>query len=180
MIRCGLQVRRPPPRGGNLVDDFVAHAGRARELGLSSLWVIQGLDYDALTVLAAIGRAVPDIELGTAVVVTYPRHPLMLASQALTVQAACGGRLALGIGPSHASVIEGAFGLDYRAPLRHVREYVAVLGPLLNGEAVAVQGETVSAASPGLEVSGATPCPCSSAPSGPACYDSPGRRRTAR
>ena len=38
---------------------------------------------------------------------TYPHHPFTLAQQALTVQVATGGRLALGIGLSHQPVIEG-------------------------------------------------------------------------
>jgi F420-dependent oxidoreductase-like protein len=159
VIRCGIQVRQPPPQTGNLVDDFVAHARHARAVGLASLWVTQGFDYDALTMVACIGRAVAGLELGTAVVVTYPRHPLMLASQALTVQAACGGRLALGIGPSHASVIEGPFGLDYRAPFTHTREYVNVLHPLLNGQPATFHGHTLSASAPaGITVAGAAPC----------------------
>ena len=50
--------------------------------------------------------------LGTAVIPVHPRHPTMLAAQALTVQAATGGRLALGIGLSHKMVVEGHVGLS--------------------------------------------------------------------
>src|SRR4051794_721421 len=91
--------------------------------------------YDALTLLAVVGAAVPDIELTTAVVPTYPRHPIMLAAQALTVQAATGGRLTLGIGLSHQVVIEGMFGYSFDKPARHMREYLQALMPLLRGEA---------------------------------------------
>ena len=58
---------------------------------------------------------------------TYPRHPLALAQQALSTQAACGGRLLLGIGPSHPVVVENMHGLSYEKPVRHVREYLDVL-----------------------------------------------------
>ena len=61
---------------------------------------------------------------------TYPRHPVMLAGQALTVQAATGGRLALGIGVSHEVVIEGSYGFSFERPARHMREYLSVLMPL--------------------------------------------------
>ena len=57
------------------------------DAGFSALWTSQIFGYDALTALAVVGREVPDVELGTAVVPTYPRHPVMLAQQALTVQA---------------------------------------------------------------------------------------------
>ena len=69
------------------VDGYVDAAGTARDEGFSSYWVSQIFGHDALTLLAVIGREVPDIELGTAVVPTYPRHPMVLAGQALTTNA---------------------------------------------------------------------------------------------
>ena len=70
----------------------------------------------------------PGIELGTAVVPTYPRHPAVLAQQALTVALAVGaGRLALGIGLSHKIVIEDMYGYSFDKPARHMREYLSVL-----------------------------------------------------
>ena len=50
------------------VDGYVDAAGTARDEGFSSYWVSQIFGHDALTLLAVIGREVPDIELGTAVV----------------------------------------------------------------------------------------------------------------
>ena len=47
------------------------------------------------------------IELATGIVPTYPRHPVEMARQALTVQAACGERFTLGIGVSHHHIVEG-------------------------------------------------------------------------
>jgi F420-dependent oxidoreductase-like protein len=99
---------------------------------------------DALTALAVAGSRVPGIELGTAVVPTYPRHPGALAQQALTVQAALGGRLALGIGLSHQVVIEGMYGLSFDKPARHMREYLDALLPLLRTGSVSVEGETIT------------------------------------
>ena len=76
--------------------------------------------------LALAGQQTSRIELGTAVVPSYPRHPSALAQQAATVNALCGGRLILGVGPSHAPGIE-ALGLAYDRPALHMREYVSVL-----------------------------------------------------
>src|ERR1700712_6113026 len=81
------------------VDQVVAEAKRAVEGGFDTFWVSQIFGHDALTVLAVVGREVPGIELGTAVVPTYPRHPMMLAQQALSVQGASGGGAGLGVGP---------------------------------------------------------------------------------
>jgi F420-dependent oxidoreductase-like protein len=120
----------------------VAEVRTAHEEGFASFWASQIFGHDALTVLALAGNEVPGIELGTSVVPTYPRHPMALAQQALTVNAACDGRLCLGIGLSHQIVIEAMMGLSFEKPVRHLREYLSVLLPLLRGEPVAFDGET--------------------------------------
>ena len=80
---------------------------RAADDGFTSVWMSNIFGLDALTSLAVAGRQVPGIELGTAVVPTYPRHPAVLAQQALTAALAVGpGRLMLGIGLSHKIVIQ--------------------------------------------------------------------------
>ncbi len=113
--------------------------------GIGTAWASQIFAYDALTALGAIAREVPGIGLGTAVVPIQPRHPVMLAGQALTVQAASGGRLTLGIGLSHQMVIENVFGLSFDKPAREMREYLSILVPLLEGEQVSFSGEVLSA-----------------------------------
>jgi len=91
------------------------------------------------------GSAVRGIELGTAVVPTYPRHPAVLAQQALTVAAATGGRLALGVGPSRKIVIEDMFGYRFDKPVQYTREYLSILRPLLHREPASFTGQQVSA-----------------------------------
>jgi len=138
------------------IDDVVADARRAEEDGFDSFWAPQIFGHDALTVLALVGREVPRIELGTSVVPTFPRHPMVLAQQALTVNAACGGRLTLGIGLSHQIVIESMMGMSFDKPVRHLRDYLSILGPLSRGEPVAYQGEAYRT-NAALSVNGATP-----------------------
>lgn len=127
------------------VGEVIDEAHHAADMGMTTFWAPQIFGHDALTVLAVVGREVPGIELGTAVVPTYPRHPMMLAQQALSVQAAIGGtsqsRLCLGIGLSHQIVVESMWGLSFEKPVRHLREYLSVLMPLLEGQPVAFQGE---------------------------------------
>jgi F420-dependent oxidoreductase-like protein len=123
------------------IDAAVSGAREAAEHGFGAYWVSQIFGFDNLTVLAIVGREVPGIELGTGVVPTYPRHPMMLAQQALTVQAASGGRLTLGIGLSHQMVIENMFGLSFEKPVRHMREYLSTLMPLLQSGAAAFEGD---------------------------------------
>jgi 5,10-methylenetetrahydromethanopterin reductase len=96
---------------------------------------------DALVLLGALGPVTSRIELGSYVVPTFPRHPVVLAQQALTVQQSSSNRLALGIGLSHKPVIETGFGLSFSHPIRHLREYLTVLTPLLAGRAVQMSGQ---------------------------------------
>ncbi len=106
-----------------------------------------------LTLLAAAGSQVPGIGLGTGVVPVYPRHPMMLAQQALTVQAATDDRLLLGIGLSHQVVVEGMWGMSFDKPASYMRSTWPPLMPLLRGETPSSTGERVTTnAFPPLDV----------------------------
>lgn len=127
--------------GSETLGDVIRHIQRAEEQGFDAAWLPNIFGLDAITTVALAGRETSRIELGTFVVPTYPRHPVAMAQQALTASAAAGGRFTLGIGLSHRVVIEGMFGLDYSKPVRHMREYLSVLVPLLEGRAVQFRGE---------------------------------------
>jgi F420-dependent oxidoreductase-like protein len=155
-------------KGGvaGITDQVRALAGA----GVRSVWFPQLLGTDALTAIAVAGREVPDVTLGTAVVPTWPRHPMVLAAQALTTQAAVGGRLVLGVGLSHQLVIEGMMGIPFERPALHMREYLTVLRALVHDGTVDFTGETlrVSTVMAPLSVPGATPFPILVAALGPA------------
>jgi 5,10-methylenetetrahydromethanopterin reductase len=142
----GINTSRP-------VSEIIDRAKRLADDGFDNLTSSQIFDYDALTLLAVVGAQVPDIGLITSVVPTYPRHPIALAAQALTVQAATGNRLTLGIGLSHEFVVEHIFGYSFDRPARHMKEYLAALMPLLSDKAVSYEGETLKAsATLGIDV----------------------------
>jgi len=142
-MRIGTSVAEPsgPDALTKVTEQLRAAAGD----GFASAWMSNIFGLEALISLAVAGSAVPGIELGTAVIPTYPRHPAVLAQQALTADLALGGRLALGIGLSHQIVIQDMYGYSFDSPARHMREYLAVLGPLLAGDTVAYEGETLQA-----------------------------------
>jgi len=109
------------------VEGLLEGAREAEALGFHSGWVPHiPWSLDGLTALALAGQVTERIELGTAVMPTYTRHPMAMAQQALSAQAASNGRVVLGIGPSHQSVIEHLYGLSYDRPAAHTREYVEV------------------------------------------------------
>jgi len=158
--------------GGTGLGAVIEAVREVAEAGVRRAWVPQVFGIEALTAIAVAGREVPDIELGTAVVPTYPRHPLILAGQALTTSAALGGdgRLHLGIGLSHQLVIEGMLGMAFEKPAVHMREYLSALRPALDGQPVDVQGETLRATTlmGPIKVDDAGPVPILVAALGPA------------
>ena len=110
--------------------------GRAAEAaGLDTAW-IANIGLDALTASAVLGNATQRIEIGTAVVPIYTRHPAAMIQQTASTQQACQGRFALGIGLAHRFMVEDMWGLSYAHPAAAMRDYLEVLGPQLRGEPV--------------------------------------------
>jgi F420-dependent oxidoreductase-like protein len=140
------------------IDELIAQTKQAEQDGFASAWLASVFGVDAMTVAALVGRETSRIEIGTAVVPTFPRHPLAMAQQALTAQAATRGRFALGIGLSHQVVIELMLGMSFARPFSHMREYMAVLAPLIRNGSVSFQGNEYRV-NANVKVPDATPCP---------------------
>ena len=156
------------------MDEVIQRAQRAEAAGLHSAWLAHAFAHDAIGLLGLVGRETSRIELGTAVVPTYPRHPVAMAQQALTTQAASKGRFTLGIGLSHKFVIEDMYGLAYTRHLSHMREYMAVMRPLLDGQPVDHEGQEYRVKAD-ISVQGASPVPVVLAALGPKMLDFAGR-----
>ena len=132
--------------GGATVDRMVDQVAEAEADGFSSMWFAGAIGTDPLVLLPVIGRATSSIELGTSIVQTYPRHPVLMAQQASAVAMAIGGeRFTLGIGVSHRPAIVNTYGLSYDSNAAHLREYLEVLGPLLEEGKVAHRGAEYTA-----------------------------------
>ena len=123
------------------LDDLIGRVKNIEAVGLDSVWLANIFSFDAISTLALVGRETERIRVGTAVTPTYPRHPTAIAQQALTTQAACGGRFTLGIGLSHKVVIEDMLGLSYSRRAAHMREYLSVLMPLVRGKMARFSGD---------------------------------------
>ncbi|MGW6278829.1 TIGR03564 family F420-dependent LLM class oxidoreductase [Kribbella sp. NPDC055071] len=140
-MRIGLWIDEE----GRRIDEVGADAKTAEEAGVDRIWFSQRLGWDALTLIAGVAPYTSTIGFAVGVVPVYPRHPLALAAQALSVQVLSGNRLTLGIGASHPHMVEGMLGLPMDRPAAYMREYVEALGPLLAGDATNFQGERITA-----------------------------------
>ena len=74
---------------------------RAEALRYDSVWVTHGGGRDSFLVLQAYGAATTRIGLGNGVVPIYPRHPVVMAQEALTLNELTRERFRLGLGVSH-------------------------------------------------------------------------------
>ncbi len=136
-MRFGMSLRSSTHEFSGYVDMIE----RYEAFGLDSVWSAQLFGVEALTLFAVAGASTSRIRFGTAVIPTYARHPLVLASQALTTQAATGNRLLLGVGSSHRALVEEVLGADYDRPAAYLREYLTVLPRLLGGDRFDYVGE---------------------------------------
>src|SRR3954449_11109014 len=123
--------------GGASADRIVAQAQRAEADGFTALWYASIVTGDPLVAMAIAGRQTSRIELGTAVLQTYPCHPLLQANRATSVADAMGRPgFTLGIGPSHEPLVRGVLGMSYDHPGRSTEEYTRILTAVLRGETV--------------------------------------------
>jgi len=140
------------------IDQIVRDAQRAYDDGFASYWLAEHPTggFDALSALLVAGTRVPTIELGTAIIPTWPRHPMTLANQSLTTAAAIDYRLTLGIGLSHASMM-AELGIGFAKPIGHLKDYLSILTELLATGRVDYQGQYLSTTA---SVFQAPPKPC--------------------
>jgi len=146
--------------GGATVDKVVHQAKQAEDEGFTSLWYASLVTGDPLVAMAIAGRETSRIELGTAVLQTYPCHPMLQANRAASVVDAMGrGGFTLGVGPSHQPLVEDVLGLSYDHPGRSTEEYVKILVAILRGADVDLAGADWSAHTAGRTVAPAHPVP---------------------
>jgi F420-dependent oxidoreductase-like protein len=176
-MRIGVMVGPERGRYATKIERLLADARWAEDSGLASIWIPQiPDDFDALTAATLIGARTDRVEIGTAVLPVQPRHPIALAHQALSTQAACGGRLTLGLGVSHHWVIDEMLGLPYERPAATMRSYLDVLDPALAGPGmVDVENDMFRVHNP-LDITDIGPTPVMIAALGPVMLRLAGER----
>ncbi|TRW80296.1 TIGR03564 family F420-dependent LLM class oxidoreductase [Mycolicibacterium sp. 018/SC-01/001] len=161
-------VIHPSSDAANAVDDAIAQAAAAHELGVRQIWLAQRVDYDAIALAGLIGAAVPGLGVGTSVVPINPRHPLLMASSAQTAQAASHGNFSLGLGLGAHEPERVAFGETWPDPVGRLREHLTILRSVFDTATVSYHGQHLHAAPEWpVAVPGGTPIPVYVAAMGP-------------
>jgi len=135
LSQVGVAIHRPSAA------TILQTIAQAEAAGVPRVWLTTGAGPDALTVFAAAAASTRSVRMGTAIVPTFPRHPLVVAQQVADIAQLAPGRFVLGLGPSHAAIMEGRYGIPYRQPLGHLREFVAVVKALLGGAQADFEGK---------------------------------------
>ena len=167
-VRIGVMIGPEKGDAARKLTRMLADIEWAESAGLDTAWIPQiPTDFDALITIALMGMRTSRIELGTAVVPLQAQHPIALARQALSAQAAAAGRLALGVGPSHHWIVRDMLGLPYDKPAGYTRDYLEVLNVALGGPGqVDVENATFTVHNP-LDLGPVAPLPVLIAALGP-------------
>src|SRR4029078_13323509 len=149
-MRLGVMIGAERGDMARKVKKLLADIEWAETAGLDTAWMPQGPnDFDCLTSVSLRGARTSRIKLGTAVVPLQAQHPIALARQALSVHAGTGGRLALGVGPSHHWIVRDMLRLPYEKPAPYTRAYLEVLNKALAGPGdVDVENDTFTVHNP--------------------------------
>jgi F420-dependent oxidoreductase-like protein len=176
-MRIGLQVSADRGRYATKVEKLQADGRWADEAGLDTIWTPQIPDeIDVMTAVTLLGTATSRIEIGTSIVPLQPRHPVVLAQQALSNQAVCEGRFTLGLGVSHHWIIKEMMGLPYERQALTMRCYLDVLDQALGGPGIVeVENELFDIHQP-LDITDLKPTPVLIAALGPVMLKLAGER----
>ncbi|MDG1990444.1 MAG: LLM class flavin-dependent oxidoreductase [Dehalococcoidia bacterium] len=139
-IKYGVAIAAPTSQ--DAVDQIID----AEQRGVRSVWGTVGLagGADQLTTFAVAGSHTSSIIMGTCIVQSWPVHPIAFAKQIQSIESVAPGRFQFGIGTAWQPAMETTYGVNWRTPLTHLREYVTVLKGLLHNGEIDFQGTHVT------------------------------------
>ena len=119
---------------------------RVERLGYDALWYPESRGYELFSVAGYMLGCSQKLKLGSSIASIYARDAFTAARGAMTLNAMYGERFVLGLGVSHAPMVEKIRGHTYQKPVPQMREYlqgvhraadadiplaIAALGPLM-------------------------------------------------
>jgi alkanesulfonate monooxygenase SsuD/methylene tetrahydromethanopterin reductase-like flavin-dependent oxidoreductase (luciferase family) len=121
--------------------DIVTRIRGAEQAGVQQIWSQNAGFADIITAFAAAATQTEQVRLGSAIVPSYPQHPLKLAQQALALHDLAPGRLRLGVGTGNPILIQELYGMPQPSPLAHLKEYVEIMRGFLWENSTDYQGK---------------------------------------
>lgn len=141
-VNIGLRIPSMHPCDPDALRSFVLEA---EALGYHSIWVGDHVFYhvdvvDPLTMLTWVAGQTTRVRLGTAVMLTAYRNPVLLAKASSSLDRLSGGRLTLGVSIGGSEAEYTSLGVAMNKRVTHLRENVAIMRKLWAEESVEYEG----------------------------------------
>jgi probable F420-dependent oxidoreductase len=101
-----------------------AFARQVEAWGYSALWVPEAVGREPFALLGFLAAQTERLILATGIANVYARDALATRSAQLTLAELSGGRFLLGLGVSHAPMVQGLRGHPYGGPIETMRAYL--------------------------------------------------------
>lgn len=109
---------------GMAIPEAIEAAQRIEGLGYSTLWHPMAMQRDLMVLGSLLLGHTEELILATGIIPIFERAPSVMAAGQRTLDEMSGGRFLLGLGVSHAPIVEGMHGLTYGPPLTAMRSYL--------------------------------------------------------
>lgn len=106
-----------------------------------SIWIPETWGMDCSSILSSISNMSKKPKLGSSIINIYSRSPALIAMSAVTIDTLSNGRFILGLGTSSRPIVEDWHGLEFKNPLKRIREYVHIIRLIVSGEKISYKGE---------------------------------------
>ncbi len=104
--------------------DAARFAQRLESLGYAALWLPEALGRDPFAHAAFLFTQTDRLVIATGIANIYHRHPGVTVQSQKTLAEQSGDRFLLGLGVSHAPLVEGLRKLEYGKPVSTMRQYL--------------------------------------------------------
>jgi probable F420-dependent oxidoreductase len=118
---------------GLTADESAQFAQRVEEWGYSVLWIPEGYGRNPLVHAAWLLANTKRLIVATGIANIYARDALAMVGAQMALAEQSGGRFLLGLGVSHARVVEGVRGHRYERPASFMREYLQAMSKITYG-----------------------------------------------
>ncbi|MFQ5849066.1 MAG: TIGR03620 family F420-dependent LLM class oxidoreductase [Candidatus Binatia bacterium] len=106
------------------VDESVAFAQQVEACGYGALWIPEAVGREPFAHLAYLASKTSSLVLATGIANIWARDAVTMAAAQKTLVELSRNRFLLGLGVSHAPLVEGLRGHHYHKPLSYMRDYL--------------------------------------------------------
>jgi len=107
--------------------EAAAFAQQLERWGYSALWIPEAVGRDPFALVGYLAANSETLVLATGIANIYARDPMTMRAAQLTLGEMAPGRFVLGLGVSHANIVTGLRGHEYKSPVPAMRDYLEAM-----------------------------------------------------